>query len=203
MWGKSIPKFGNYFRNRTYLSRNTKRLLCDSLVLSCFNYADVLYSPFLSYRSKYKIQKVQNACIRIIFGIRRRDHVSHKLKDINWLNMSNRRSLHTACHFHRVIVGGKPPYLSNRVRYRSDVHAINVRFRGLLTPPLHNTELFKKSFSYQVTKVYNSFDNRLRACASNSVFKKIYRQKLFWNQCSWFDRIGISFVFARVGYIIV
>ena len=170
------------YTNRTYLSHGTKRLLCDSLVLSYFNYADVLYSPFLSYQLKYKIQKVQNACLRTIYGIRRRDHVSHKLGEALWLNMGNRRLLHAACHFHRIIITGKPPYLKSRIRFRSDVHTLNIRFRGTLTPPIHRTELFKKSFSYYITKVYNAIGESLRACASVSAFGGKYRIQLFETQ---------------------
>ncbi|KAJ8914711.1 hypothetical protein NQ315_017421 [Exocentrus adspersus] len=35
---------------------------------------------------------------------------------------------------------------------KSDVHNLNIRFKGRLTPPVHRTERFKRSFSYQITK---------------------------------------------------
>ena len=49
-------------------------MLCDSLVLSYFNYFDVIYSQYLDLNDKNRIQKVQNSCLILIFG-----HISHKL----------------------------------------------------------------------------------------------------------------------------
>lgn len=174
------------YNNRSYLNQKAKRMLCDTLVLSCFNYADVLYSPFLSARLKYKIQKVQNSCLRTIYGMRRREHISHKLTEIGWLNMSSRRLLHSACSFYSIVATGKPPYLHDRMRFRSDVHTLNVRFKGLLTPPMHRTEFFKKGFSYQICTVYNGIISAgLGECTSVKSFKGAYRDCLFRRQCSW------------------
>nr|CAH7738566.1 unnamed protein product [Callosobruchus chinensis] len=86
----------NLYRSRHSLSAELKKNLCESLVLSHCN-CNVVYMPSLDVSCKYKIQKIQNACIRYIFGLRLRHHVSHKLRDLKWLNMSNRLKLHLAC----------------------------------------------------------------------------------------------------------
>ena len=43
------------YNNRNYINLKTKRLLCDTLVLSHFTYGDTLYSPFLSVVLKQRI----------------------------------------------------------------------------------------------------------------------------------------------------
>ena len=53
------------------LNRNhALRILCDSIILSQFNYCDVVYSNLDKYL-KDKIQKVQNLCLRFIFDTKK------------------------------------------------------------------------------------------------------------------------------------
>lgn len=144
------------YNNRRFLSKKVKIILCESLVLSRFNFGDTVYGPCIDATDSRRIQVVQNACLRLIFGIRRRQNISHKLAEAAWLNMSNRRLLHSACLFHKIIINRTPNYLYRKITFRTDVHNVNIRFKGRLTPPIHHSELFKRSFSYQVVNIYNS-----------------------------------------------
>ena len=164
------------YNNRHYLNQKVKTILCESLVLSRFNFSDSVYGPCIDSEDKRRIQVVQNSCLRLIFGIRRRQNISHKLLDIGWLNMSGRRLLHSACLFHKIVTNKIPKYLHKKISYRTDVHNINIRFKGTLTPPLHRTELFKRSFSYQITKIYNSVPHTIK---SKSVSSYKYHYKKF------------------------
>lgn len=180
--GYSVLKL--IYGNRHYLPHKTKVLLCETLVLSILNYADSLYGPCITTLYARKIQKLQNSCLRLIYGIYRNQKISHKLKEVRWLNMYNRRLHHTVCLFHGIILNKIPIYLFQKIKFRTDVHTLNIRFKGLLTPPQHRTELFKRSFSYQIAKTYNGLNNQLKG---NSItrFKKIYKSYLFERQCTW------------------
>ncbi|XP_045460716.1 uncharacterized protein LOC123671065 [Harmonia axyridis] len=81
------------FQHRSVLCRRTKSMLCDTLVLSHVNYCDVVYDPRLSFVDAKRIQKLQNCCLRLIFGIRRRQPISHTLRLNEWINMKNRSVL--------------------------------------------------------------------------------------------------------------
>lgn len=169
------------YGNRYYLTQSAKILLCETLVLSLFNYADSLYGPCLTSISVNKIQKVQNSCLRLIYGIRKYERISHKLKEIKWLNMKNRRLHHSACLFHNIVINKTPSYLHNKIKFRTDVHTLNIRFKGLLTPPIHQTELFKRSFRYQICKVYNGIDKELKTCTIGT-FKHKFKSRLLLDQ---------------------
>ena len=169
--GKAYASLRLIYSNRKFINRRTKRLLCDSLVLSHFNYGAPLYYPFLSSVLKNRIQKVQNSCLRLLFGLGRRDHVSCKLTEADWLNMNARRLVHATFLFRKIIVTERPAYLFNKISIRSDVHTLNIRFKGTLTPPMHKTEFFKNSFSYQITKIYNSVSARVGLCTSERQFR--------------------------------
>lgn len=143
------------YSHRHYLSKETRKTLCDALVLSHCNYADTVYGPFLDSINKNRIQKLQNCCIRFICGIRRGQGVSHKLPELGWLNMANRRKVHSICFFFKIIKYRTPPYLYNKITFRTDVHNLNIRRRDVLTIPMHTKEFFKKSFSYNIASEIN------------------------------------------------
>nr|CAI5819730.1 unnamed protein product [Callosobruchus analis] len=62
---KSYATLRTVYVNRHFLTKQLKIVLCESLVLSLLNYADVVYSSYLTAAPKQKIQKVQNSCLRL------------------------------------------------------------------------------------------------------------------------------------------
>lgn len=150
------------YPHRSYLSTRVKSQLCESLVLSVFLYCAPMYYPCLDQECRRRIQVVQNSCIRYIFGIRRSDHVSHKLGELNWLSMENKLKLRTLCQYHQILSTKTPPYLYDKIRFRTDVHNINIRKKTLITPPLHKTAMYERSFSFNVARLYNNVPVNLK-----------------------------------------
>ena len=108
---KAYANLKQLFGSRSLLNQRTKAILCDSLVLSHFNFADVVYHSCLTKSDALRIQRVQNSCARYIFGIRKYQSISHKIKELKWFTMEERRILHSCCLFHKVIKTGIPKYL--------------------------------------------------------------------------------------------
>ena len=48
---------------KNLLPQQTRKLLCDTLILSHFNHCNSVYYPCLNAFDKYRIQKLQNACL--------------------------------------------------------------------------------------------------------------------------------------------
>lgn len=159
------------YQNRHILDRGIKSLLCDSLVLSQMNYCDVVYDPCLSRNDINRIQKLQNCCLRLIFGIRKFEHIRHTFKENNWINMRNRRYFHSVCFFIKILQSKSPPYLYNKITFRTDVHNINIRYKHALTPPIHSTQFFKRSFSYNICKCLNELPLDLKNKMSHKRLK--------------------------------
>lgn len=171
------------YQHRELFNQHIKKTLCDSLVLSKLNYCDSLYGPCLDYNTSVKIQRLQNTCLRFIYGIRKFDRISHKLKEAKWLNMSDRRLFHTVCLYQRIIVNKCPTYLYKKISFRTDVHTLNLRFKGLLTPPIRHTEFFKRSFSYTVAYHYNiTIPSSLKKVSTFTSFKRKFRELLLMNR---------------------
>lgn len=165
------------YPHRANLTVKTKKILCETFVLSHFRYCSEIYHSCLDYITSYRIQKIQNACLRYIYGIRKFDHVSHKLMDIGWLSMRGRRELQTLFFYHKIITTKSPPYLYNKIRFRTDVHNVTTRFRGLISPPYHRTALFERSFVFCIYKKYNELPDFLKACGT-ATFKLKLRPTL-------------------------
>ena len=137
-------------------------MLVNSIVLSKFDYADVVYGTYLDQTDVTKIQRAQNACLRFALNLKRFDHISHLYPSINWLNMKDRRDLHLLILTHKTITTGNPAYLCEKLLQRSKVHNINIRTKQNLTIHKHKTTLFKRSFTYNAAKLYNSLTNELK-----------------------------------------
>lgn len=170
------------YQNRSVLNRRVKSMLCEQLVLSQVNYGDAIYGPCLRGSEVRRIQKLQNSCLRLIFGIRKYSRISYTLKLNNWLHMHNRRYLHAATLFFTIIKTKTPAYLSDRLTYRTDVHNLNTRFKGTLSPPLHATQFFERSFSYQIVKTYNNLSPILKNLHNKTLFRKRLSASLFSEQ---------------------
>lgn len=144
------------FQCRSILDRITKSMLCNALVLSKLNYCDILYHSCLTEFDARRIQKLQNSCLRLIFGIRKYQHISHTFRVNKWLNMRNRRKLHTLCFYHKLLTDKIPPYLCNGISYRTDVHNLNIRHKNTLTIPRHVSQYYRRSFSFCIADVMNN-----------------------------------------------
>lgn len=158
---KAFTNIKTIFQNRRVLSSSVKAMLCDSLVLSRFNFCDSVYDPCITAADSARIQRVQNSCLRLIHGIRKYEAISHKLKETNWINMKQRRYLHSVTLFHKVIQNRTPPYLYDKITFRTDVHHINIRRKHAISVPRHFTALFQRSFSYNIANLMNRFMKQL------------------------------------------
>lgn len=171
------------YAHRSYLSAKIKSILCNSLILSQFSHCYPVYYCCLTVVDKMRIQKVQNCCMRYITGSRKYDRISHKLSELRWLNMENRARLHSLTFYHKILLSNSPIYLRRKVTFRTDIHNLNVRSKGLISPPLHTTAIFERSFSFNIYKLYNSLDLNLKRMPLTS-FRYNLKNQLLNEQCA-------------------
>lgn len=177
---KSFSALKVLYNSKDILNTKLKLMLCESLVLSNFNYCDTVYGPCLTLITSQRIQKIQNYCLRFAYGIKKYEHISHKLRDSNWLNMKDRRTFHCGTLYHKVINLKKPSYLYRKISFRTDVHNLNIRYKGTLTPPLHKSSLYERSYSYNIVALYNPLPVALKSL-SPSCFRNQYQKFLLAN----------------------
>lgn len=176
---KSYISLRNLYKTKHVLNASLRRNLCESLVLSHTNYCNFVYGPCLDLQGKTRLQRIQNSCIRFVYGLRARDHVSHKLTELKWLKIADKLKLHFACFLNRLIQTGTPEYLFGKLSFRHCTHSLSTRNNNMLNIPRHRTALFQRSFSYLAPKIYNTelVKNNL-IMSSLSTFRTKYKSFL-------------------------
>lgn len=175
---KAYSKLKLLFNYRHLFDRKTKTLLCESLVLSHFNYCDYVYGPCLTVADAGRVQRVQNSCLRYMYGIRKYERISYTLPLTGWLDMARRRQLHSTVFYYRIVVSCNPPYLYNKIKFRTDIHNINIRRKDALSIPRHYTTLFRRSFSFNVVQCINGLSRSYVGLSIKGLHKILRKQLL-------------------------
>ena len=137
------------------LCSDVKWKLCQSLILSGFNYCNCVYFNFANKSTQYKIQKVQNICLRFSFNIRRRSHVTPFYVNLNILKYEYVVYKQLATIIFNLVNKKLPIFLYLLLEFRYSSHTINVRQNCLMSIPYHRTTKFENSFQYIAVKIFN------------------------------------------------
>ena len=166
-------------RLKHFLPRTVKERLTQTLVLSHLDYCDVVYDDCNSTLS-HKLQRIQNSCIRFIFNLKRHDHVSHCIRELSWLKLNDRRSLHKTVLLHKILSSGQPSYLASLFNFLGDTHSLNTRSNtsNILSIPAHKSDFFSRSFSVSASRQWNSLSLELRQLRSIGIFKRKVKEFL-------------------------
>ena len=181
--GKAYGKLREVYHAKNFLNRKSKIAVVESYILSQFNYCDTIMQN-LSQAVKTKIQKLQNACTRFIFGLRKYDHISQHFRQLNTLNMDNRRNLHSLSLMHKITNNKAPTYLCSKIRYRNAIHRHNTRGNIMLHIPAYRNTYGRDRFFRKVAQSYNRTMalNDFSPNMSISNFKKKLKRHLIENQ---------------------
>lgn len=165
---KSFGKLKLLYMYKDMLSTEAKLRISNSLILSHLDYCNVVYWPTLLQKDKDSLQKIQNACIRFSFNIRKFDHISRAFRDSGWFNLHERFQIHMSCLIYKINNVKTPQYLHEKLIKGSDIHERITRHCDLLNIPRHNSALFQRSFSYNSAKIFNSLPDDIKT-ANNLV----------------------------------
>lgn len=177
---KSYLALKHLYRSRNIMTFELRKSLAESTVLSFVNYCLILYFPCLDSVTKYRIQKIQNSCCRFVFGLKKFDRVSSKIKELHWLNIENVFKYHMSVFVYRLFQSSTPSYLRNKFIFMYETHPVQTRYNFKLSPPRYSTAVFTRSFTYNSIKIYNSLNDELKILSVNSFRKRI---KEFFLSC--------------------
>lgn len=170
----SFMKLKMLHRFKYSLNEEVKLKLVKSLIYPNLDYCSAVFFNFLTSNYKYKIQRVQNACLRFVCCIPFRAHVTPfrlRLEEFN----TRERAQYLFCIFlWKLLHHQCPGYLNIELIKRSMVHQIDVRYNHYYSIPSHSTTKFRGSFSYTAPKTLNLIIKFLPL--SESVFKNKIRK---------------------------
>ena len=174
---KAVGSFINLSRFKRFLNMKSKVLLCESIILSRFNYCDAVYLNIDMYLQK-KIQKIQDMCCRFIFDKKRSENCNYldMRKQLGWLSMNQRRELHCMTMMYKILHGFAPNYLQDMFSYQNEIHTCNVNTRGSQDNQLWidksiKSKVHRDSFKFYVPCQYNKLPTKIRDSTSVNSFK--------------------------------
>lgn len=178
---KVFASIGSLRRLKNFLPIPTKITLAQSLLLPILDYADTCYIN-LSEELLNKLERIQNLCIRFIFGLRKYDHVSEFREILKWPPIRLRRNTHILCLLYTVLFNpASPPYLKERFEFIGNTHNYTLRSDEnlVLKIPSHKTSFYSKSFSVEAVRLWNSLPHHIRRAQSIQTFKRLVKAHFF------------------------
>ena len=96
--------------------------------------------------------------------------------ELNWLTFPERVTFQKAVLVYKIINDLSPEYLKNIFTFTSNIHDRTLRSSSQfqLYSPRPNTELFRKSFLYSGSSIWNSLPFHVKNASSVFQFKKLY-----------------------------
>lgn len=152
-------------RFAVYLPLNMRVMLVKTLVLPHFNYCNVVVND-MTVELAERLQRAQNYCIRFIFNLRRRDHVTPFFNELSLLKLDELRHYHILTLLHTVLITKTPSYLSDRFTFISEMSTRSMPTRrgvSLLSIPAHRTSVYNKSFTVCACRLWNNLPDHIRS----------------------------------------
>ena len=112
---------------KKYLGKDSLKTLVNCFILSRLDYCNSLLFG-ISDETLDRLQKVQNAAARLIYGLRKNEHITDTLNELHWLSIRFRIDYKIALITYKTLNGDGPEYL-----------------KELLTPPPQNQKSFRSS----------------------------------------------------------
>lgn len=169
-------------RIRECLPFKIRQMVVSSLILPHFDYCCLVYND-LSGERGLALERVLNSCIRFIFGIPIRQHVTPYYNKLGWLKLKSRRKYFLGCYVFNLLMSKRPSYLYRDLTFKISFRSRSLRASPLdLQMPIHRTTTFDRSFSVESVRVWNGIPERVRRSRSLAAFKAQYYQYLIGEQ---------------------
>ena len=159
-------------RLQNFIPLKTKVHLCQTLLLPLLDYGDVCYLNITEHILN-KLERLQNVCIRYVFGLRKFDRISEFRSRLNWVAIRDRRNFHTLSLLYNILNNPQSPsYLVSKFTELS-AHGLGLRSDNLQTLliPKHNSCYYEYSFTVFAVKLWNNLDTETRKSPSIQAFK--------------------------------
>ena len=178
-------KLKQLYRFRKFLSEKCKMRLVETYVLSQLNYGNTV-TQNITKELQNKLQKVQNACFRYVYSVKKYEHISPYINKAQTLNIAGRTKYHALVQLHKIVQKKAPTYLCQRLTYRREIHGHNTRNRNLLHLKKIKKEVKKGSFFYKTITDYNDLISHkvIKVTMTISTFKKTCKSYLLQKQIS-------------------
>ena len=173
----------NLYHIRESLNFDTRKLLIINFVLSTLDYCNILLIN-CSDKDLRPLKLILNRCIRFIFHIRFRQHVTSFYKKLHFLTIRKRIQFKACLLAHKIFYSAAPDYLLQEFKQfvpnlemslRRDAGRDNFMFDTM------GDDVRGKQINYSIKRQWNSLPRRIRECSQICIFKRMLKTELFSN----------------------
>jgi len=167
------------------MSHESFARLVVALVLARLDYCNGVLAG-LPVSQFSRLQSVLHAAARLIYGVRRHDHVTPLLQQLQWLSVSERVNFKLCVVVYRCLHGIGPEYFSEDFRLVSEIHS-RQRLRSASTtdvvvPVTRRSSLDDRAFPVAGARVWNALPPSVTSAPSLSSFRRLLKTFLFQRQ---------------------
>ena len=173
----------NLRRIRKYLDQTNAETLIHAFISSKIDYCNgLLYG--LPDTQIMKLQRIQNACARLVCSTSKFCHITPLLKNLHWLPIRQRLAFKILLIVYKALNGQAPCYISELLAWKANTYSHNLRSSKdtlLLKPPTQLTKitLGDRTFICAAPKLWNSLPVSVRKAESLLSFKTLLKTHLF------------------------
>ena len=131
-----------------------------------------------------KLQSVENSCVRFVYCLKRREHITPYLKKAHVLPVAFRVKFKLCLLVHKCIFASAPEYLQSLVSQHwprneslrstddNDIYKLSI-------PNVAKTRINQKRFHHNAAVNWNSLPMSIRMCEDTGKFKSLLKTHLF------------------------
>ena len=171
---------------RKYLSRESTEKIIHAFVTSRLDYCNSLFLG-LPDNQLCKLQRVQNACARLVCNSPRFSHCSPLLLELHWLPVKHRILFKTMLIVYKALHGKAPAYIKDLLKLKSSVQSSyslrSSKDNTLLKYPSGKSKstLGDRAFTYAAPKSWNTLPLFIRESPTVNMFKTQLKTYLLSN----------------------
>ena len=162
---------------RSCTTEALRRRLVESLVLPHLDYCGILLLD-ATLEQKTRLQRLQNSCVRYLYGLRRDVHITPCRKSLSWLRTDTRRMYFTAILLYKIMNLKCPPYLFEMFTMRQSSRPAR-KVTGNHIIPRVQTEIGRGSFQTQGVYLWNSLLPEIKYLPTLAQFKRATKNYFF------------------------
>ena len=167
-------KLRDLAKMKSFLTTKQMNTLVQAVIISCLDYCNSLYYG-CSNAVMTQLQNIQNRACRLVFGLKKKDSVQYKLKELHWLKVRERIEFKLCLLAFKAVNGIGPSYLCDIITFVND----NSRRRSSLHIPVRSYSSHPRAFQTVAPKLWNQLPTSISSCNEIVLFKKMLKTHLF------------------------
>ena len=156
--------------------------LITTLIFPLFDYCAALYGDLTGILDT-KLQTALNSCVRYVFGLGCREHITPYRHQLGWLTARNRRLYLSSRLLHKTLITSSPPYLSDLFEFHEPIHPSRREGPQIKIQFTFSQQLMD-SFSVHTAKFWNSLPASMRMADTVSRHKDQLKEYLLESELS-------------------